>query len=56
MKFDNVSVPRSALSYVGTSADFDRTQARGYTWFELCISSAARNRLNTGGHGVGTRG
>jgi alkylation response protein AidB-like acyl-CoA dehydrogenase len=40
VKFDNVSVPRSALSYVGTSADFDRTQARGYTWFELCISSA----------------
>lgn len=38
--FDHVSVPRSALSYVGTPSAVDVSQIRGYAWFELCISAA----------------
>jgi alkylation response protein AidB-like acyl-CoA dehydrogenase len=38
--FEHVSVPRAALTYVGASAELDRTQTRGYVWFELCISGA----------------
>jgi alkylation response protein AidB-like acyl-CoA dehydrogenase len=40
VRFDNVSVPRSALSYVAGGDDLERTQLRGYTWFELCITSS----------------
>lgn len=38
--FDEVSVPRAALSYVGSTDDMDRTQIRAYIWFELCITAA----------------
>jgi alkylation response protein AidB-like acyl-CoA dehydrogenase len=38
--FEHVSVPRAALTYVGASAELDRTQTRGYVWFELCIAAA----------------
>lgn len=38
--FDGVSIPKAALTYVAPSTDFDRTQLRGYVWFELCIAAA----------------
>ena len=38
--FDDVSIPKAALTYVAPSTDFDRTQLRGYVWFELCIAAA----------------
>lgn len=40
VRFENVSVPRAALSYVSADDDLDRAQIRGYLWFELCITSA----------------
>jgi alkylation response protein AidB-like acyl-CoA dehydrogenase len=38
--FDEVFVPRAALSYVGTAKEMDRPQIRAYAWFQLCITAA----------------
>jgi alkylation response protein AidB-like acyl-CoA dehydrogenase len=38
--FDNVSVPTAAVSYVAGDESLDRTQRRGYLWFELCITAS----------------
>jgi alkylation response protein AidB-like acyl-CoA dehydrogenase len=38
--FDNVSVPAAAVSYVAGDESLDRTQRRGYLWFELCITAS----------------
>jgi alkylation response protein AidB-like acyl-CoA dehydrogenase len=40
VRFDNVSVPAAAVSYVAGDENLDRTQRRGYLWFELCITSS----------------
>lgn len=40
VRFDNVSVPKAAVSYVAGDESLDRTQRRGYLWFELCMTSS----------------
>lgn len=40
VRFDNVSVPKAAVSYVAGDENLDRTQRRGYLWFELCITAS----------------
>lgn len=38
--FDQVSIPKAALTYIAPSTEFDRTQLRGWVWFELCIAAS----------------
>jgi alkylation response protein AidB-like acyl-CoA dehydrogenase len=38
--FDRVRLQKAALSYVGDSDTLDRTQLRGYLWFELLIAAS----------------
>lgn len=38
--FDDVAVPQAALSYIAASSELDRTQIRGYVWFQLCIAAS----------------
>ena len=40
VRFENVSVPSAAVSYIAGDDGLDRTQLRGYLWFELCITSS----------------
>jgi len=40
VRFDEVSVPKAAVSYVAGDESLDRTQRRGYLWFELCMTSS----------------
>lgn len=40
VRFDDVSVPTAAVSYVAGDENLDRTQRRGYLWFELCITAS----------------